>query len=1369
MKIKKKLLGLFALSFFCFTAFTMISCDENSSESENISNEQTSSSMSDSLSGETHEHEWLEADKITATCTEDGVITYICVDCGQSREFIYRNALGHNEVIDEAKEATCTETGLTEGKHCDRCNEVLMEQEIVPALDHNYGTLIKETPATCTQTGIIAHYHCDRCAKDFDANKKEVVELTIPLKNHEFDNSNWTCDATGHWYKCKYCNEKESFATHTPNIDSATEYDDKVCTICDYVIQEALGHTHVMQYTEKVEATCETSGNIAYYQCKGCKKYYSDVNGNNEITDISSLVISALGHNYGKLVEKVEATCEEEGTKAHYHCDRCDRYFNNNKVEINDLTIPALGHIEVTDKAVSATCEGTGLTQGSHCSTCNKVLVKQEVIPALGHNEVIDAGKEATCTTTGLTEGKHCDRCGEVLVKQEVIPALGHNEVIDEKVDATCESTGLTQGSHCDRCNEVFIYQEEISYKDHDFNNNNNNCTNCGCTYGLEYSKNGDSYAVSGIGTAKGTEIVIPSLYNGLPVTQIFDSAFSHCSEIEKVVLPESIISIGDFAFRDCSSLSEINIDGNVEDIGMAAFLECSSLKNVSLGKNLSEIGYGAFGYCVNLSDINVASNNKYFVVEDGGLYTKNKKEFILYLANHSIKSYSIPSSVETIRAYAFSLSCSLETIEIPESISSIDDEVFYGCSSLISIIIPNSVTSIGESAFYGCSSLTSITIPASVTSIGIYAFNGCSSLTSITIPDSVTSIGYGAFYNCTSLTSITIPERVTSIDDWIFCGCSSLESITIPESVTSIGNYAFDGCSSLTSVTIGNSVTSIGDYAFSRCSSLTKVYYNGTIEDWCNIDFKNDSSNPLCNEADLYINNQKATNLEIPEGVKTIANRAFLRCSSLSSITIPDSVTSIGGYAFFGCVSLKDVYFEGSMSQWNDILIYYGNSELTNAVIHFAKGENEEFVEYKEKALNDFNVFKEDINDNLSQYNYLTNEEIEALRRMIKVVEFKDITILATIEEVETEINRVYSILDNIELLAQCENNEAELVNKEIDLLSSYGNQFTVVELQGIINELISIDLAYKYIDSVFETESKIISMTDADLLVHVASLNSDKISGDKKSQKININDLSEKYSIIYKVRVYASSRIEQVNEEFAEWDLVANEYSYEFRLATGGKNFMTVPTNKTASEVAYEAGDVDINGEYILTTNGFVGKINSIYNEAHSLWLAFDSSLNDIIKIRNLEKADGKGLSSVHVNNYVSQINQLGDIYSLYNDIKNATSYKAVLDTYRANVDSIVEKGVEHYKARTKAYKYIEQNESLWSSTINNYACTFNETVLKLFIQEGNGLLKETKNNLLNNSTTIKEVDAKQSEFNKKIADLIDKYNTINQEQAN
>ena len=139
-------------------------------------------------------------------------------------------------------------------------------------------------------------------------------------------------------------------------------------------------------------------------------------------------------------------------------------------------------------------------------------------------------------------------------------------------------------------------------------------------------------------------------------------------------------------------------------------------------------------------------------------------------------------------------------------------------------LVTPSSVTSIRYYAFSGCSSLTQITIPSSVEKIRYYAFSRCLSLTQITIPSSVTSIGKYSFYKCSKLEQITIPSSVTLISNYSFCGCSSLTQITIPSSVTSIKENAFSGCLSLTQIAIPPSVTSIEWNTLDRCSSLTQI-----------------------------------------------------------------------------------------------------------------------------------------------------------------------------------------------------------------------------------------------------------------------------------------------------------------------------------------------------------------------------------------------------------------------------------------------------------------------------------------------------------------------------------------------------------------
>ena len=367
----------------------------------------------------------------------------------------------------------------------------------------------------------------------------------------------------------------------------------------------------------------------------------------------------------------------------------------------------------------------------------------------------------------------------------------------------------------------------------------------------FELNSDGESYSVTCCDTSAEGELVIPDTYNGLPVTNIGNSAFSSCTSLISITIPNSVTSFDDFAFISCG-ISSIVIPDSVSYISFGAFEECTNLTSIIIPDSVISIGDSAFGHCTNLTSI---------IISD---------------------------SVTSIGQGAFESCSNLKAITIPDSVINIADRAFQNCTSLISInvgekntnystvegilfnkdktilikypegktdseyIFPDSVISIGNYAFFNCDSFISITIPDTVTNIGNGAFGGCSNLKSIIIPDSVTSIESGVFLSCTNLLFISLPDSITSIGTEAFCGCTNLTSITIPNRVTKIQNHAFFECTRLTSVTIPDSVTSIGNSAFFGCCTLEFVFYTGFKGDWANITI-GDYNSPILNASIHY------------------------------------------------------------------------------------------------------------------------------------------------------------------------------------------------------------------------------------------------------------------------------------------------------------------------------------------------------------------------------------------------------------------------------------------------------------------------------------------------------------------------------------
>ena len=300
---------------------------------------------------------------------------------------------------------------------------------------------------------------------------------------------------------------------------------------------------------------------------------------------------------------------------------------------------------------------------------------------------------------------------------------------------------------------------------------------------------------------------------SGTNLTELPASTFQQLKNLKKVILPNTLTSIGENAFKE-SGLQAIEIPASVEAIESGAFCDCTALTNVTFekGSRLKMIwgmyswdDYGTFADCTSLTSI------------------------------------EIPASVETIGAATFQNCTALTSVTFEKG-------------SRLKMIWGNSIAYSYYGAFADCTSLTSIEIPASVETIGAATFMGCTALTTVTFEkgsqlkmirgtNSLYSYSsYGAFADCTSLTSIEIPASVETIEVAAFQGCTALTTVTFEKGSqlkTIEGWRRYDGMSYGAFANLANlktvdmspctQVKEIQTCAFVSCSSL-QLFKIGTI-----------------------------------------------------------------------------------------------------------------------------------------------------------------------------------------------------------------------------------------------------------------------------------------------------------------------------------------------------------------------------------------------------------------------------------------------------------------------------------------------------------------------------------------------------------
>ena len=324
--------------------------------------------------------------------------------------------------------------------------------------EHTHDTTKTEAvEATCTESGNIAYWTCSGCGK-FYSDEACTTEITL---------AQTVVTEKGH--TIVYHEAVAATEESKGNIEYWT------CSVCDKYFSDAeatteiepslvvipeLNHVHNATKTEAKEADCINDGNIAYWTCSGCGKFYSDEACTTEIT-LADTVVGKSGHNVTK-TEAVEATCTEDGNIAYWTCSNCGKLYSDEactiEITLADTVAGKSGHNVTKTEAVEATCTEDGNIAYWTCSNCGKLY------------------SDEACTI-------------EITLADTVVGKSGHNVTKTEAVAATCIKDGNIAYWTCSNCGKLYSDEEcttQISLTDtivvktgvHDYDENGD-CKNC--------------------------------------------------------------------------------------------------------------------------------------------------------------------------------------------------------------------------------------------------------------------------------------------------------------------------------------------------------------------------------------------------------------------------------------------------------------------------------------------------------------------------------------------------------------------------------------------------------------------------------------------------------------------------------------------------------------------------------------------------------------------------------------------------------------------------------------------------------------------------------------------------------------------------
>ena len=700
---------------------------------------------------------YYEDTVIPSTCITQGYTYHECKICGYSCTDTYLELLEHTKITIDAVAPTCTLTGLTEGEMCLTCDEILVNQEIIPSFGHTE-VVDLAIPADCENSGLTEGKHCLFC------NKVLVMQEVISANGHNYEDSNQCC-------VCEYI-----------SIDCF-----EIALLSDATYEIKAKDKNNLPNNILIPSSCSgkavtSIGDSAFYSCSNLITV--------EIPDSVTSIGYYAFYDCNKLTEVNYFGTIDDWVEIEFNDFHANPLLYAKQLKINGKAISEVNLTSATkvSSAAFGNCESlTSVTMGdsvtsiadhafSGCSNLTSVVIGNSVT-TIGKQSFSDCRYltsvviGSSVKSIGYEAFSFCRRLVEVINKSNHI-TITNESYYNGSVGTSALSISNRDNSYMSRIsndNEYIIYTDGdekilIGYTGNELNLIIPAYVTRIYKYAFDLS-NCNSVVIGGNVSYIDADTFLncdslTSVVIGDSVTSIRSNAFSSCDNLTSVIIGNSVTSIGDHAFYGCRSLPSIKLSENLNYIGEYAFQYCTSLTYIEIPENVKTIDYHAFEYCYNL--VEVANKSTHITIKKG--YGDNGCTGYYALAVYNAND-----------EYQTKLSNDNGYIIYSDG----EEKILVAYTGIESdLIIPSCITKIKVNAFRECDWLTSVVISDSVTSIGSSAFRECSSLTSVTIGDSVTSIGYGSFAYCRSLNSVVIGGAVISIDEYAFLDCSSLASV---------------------------------------------------------------------------------------------------------------------------------------------------------------------------------------------------------------------------------------------------------------------------------------------------------------------------------------------------------------------------------------------------------------------------------------------------------------------------------------------------------------------------------------------------------------------------------------------------------------